>query len=166
MVEKITTEDCVEAIKSWYKEYNRDYPGSFKRIKKFKNSDGEVVRLFESKAAEVTVKVTEKPHYLDVMFAEELVGKNYYFGFGEDENYMEGEEPGVCFYVVEKEYFDQNGHIDSVHFTDQYDMPSKFEEVMESCFVVQNSTEEEVRKELYALGFSEKKELTEMLSGQ
>lgn len=160
---KVTTEDCKEAIKEWYKDNNKVQPGEFKRIKKFKNENGEVVRHFEHKESETLLKVIEKPDYLDVSSASELVGKGYLFGFGVDETYDEA-DGNVCFYVVEKTFFEENGHIDSVHFTDQFDMPYHLEEVMESCFLVMDSTKEAVRKELLALGFTESKELTEMLN--
>ncbi len=111
---------------------------------------------------EVVLKVIEKQDYLAVYNADTLVGKNYLFAFAEDEDNGE-DSNAVCFYVVEKDFFEKNGHLDSVHFTDQFELPSHFDEVMESCFLVENSTENEVRKELLALGFTESKELTEML---
>lgn len=42
-------------------------------------------------------------------------------------------------------------------------MPNHFNEVMESCFLVMDSDRQTVRKELLALGFTESKELTEIL---
>jgi hypothetical protein len=105
---KITTEDCKEAIQCWYEENNKVQPGEFKRLKKFKNEKGEVVRHFEHKASDTLLKVIEKPDYLEVMYAHDLVGKGYLFGFGVDETYEE-EDGNVCC------LFTQNTHPTKKH---------------------------------------------------
>jgi hypothetical protein len=140
----------------WYAELKLTAPGDFKRTKKFKNTPGEWVRIFEHKASDTLLKITEKVGYLDICFANDLVGKGYLFRFDQEEasNFDDG---AICFFVVEQSYYEKNGHFDSVHFTDTHDMPEHFDEVMESCFVVEERTEE-IRKELLELGFTELKE--------
>lgn len=160
MADKFSTEDCKNAIKNWYSVGNKDYPGEFKRVKKFKNTDNQWVRIFEHIASNTSLKVIETDNVL-IVSAFEQVGKGYIFGFSEDETY--GDEV-VCFYVAEKSFFEENGYIESVHFGNKSSLPDHFEEVMESCFNVWNKTEGEVRKELLELGFTESKELTDLNS--
>ena len=58
---------------------------------------------------------------------------------------------------------EEDKKIKTVHFSEQFEMPNHFNEVMESCFLVMDSDRQTVRKELLALGFTESKELTEIL---
>lgn len=161
MADKVTTEDCKEAISDWYDENEMVCPGEFKRVKKYKDEQGQVVRLFEHKPSDTLLKVVEKD-YLDVSFANALVGKNYLFAFCENETY--GEEEGFLgFAVVEKNFFKENNCLDSVHFTTTHDMPEYFDEEMESVFAVEGMSKEQIRKELLSLGFTESKELEALL---
>lgn len=150
----ISTQDCKDAILEWYAELGMILPGDFKRTKKNKNADGEWVRIFEHKASQTLLKVTEKDDYLDIRFAHENVGKGYLFCF-DDEEASNFDDGAICFFVVEKSYYEENGHFDSVHFTDKYDMPEHFDETMESCFIVYGRTKADIRTELLSLGFTE-----------
>lgn len=161
MADKFKTEDCKKAIKKWYQDNQKDYPGEFKRTKKFKNEVGNWVRLFENEASNTILKVVEYNSCLGVQLASGQVGKGYLFSFCEDETY--GDE-AIGFAVVEKGFFEKNGCLDSVHFTTNFSMPSHLEESMESIFTVFDRTKEQVRKELLELGFTESKQLTDMLN--
>lgn len=91
------------------------------------------------------------------------IGQGYLFAFCDPQIGDEGEYIG--FAVVEKKFFEENGHMDSVHFTDVHgDMP--FQEDMESMFIVETAemSEEQVRDKLIALGFEESAEFAEILS--
>ena len=160
MPDKITTADCKEAIAEWYAKNNNTSPGEFKRIKKFKDLDGNWIRVFEHEPSGTIMNVFEHNNTLLVKSADALPGKDYLFAFCEDETYGEDSE-ATCFVVCEKSYFQQHGHMNSVHFTDTFEMPEIFEEMQESCFLVE-LTEDETRRELFALGFTESKELAEL----
>lgn len=160
MSQKFTTEDCKKAIKEWFEKHQIPYPGDFKRTKKFK---GEFywIRLFEHAESNTSVKVVEYPNSLKVILTTNQVGKGYLFAFCEDETY--GDEV-TGFVVVEKKYFEENGCMDSVHFTDSFDMPEEFQEMMESTFISDNTNQNEVRKTLLELGFTESKELESLMN--
>lgn len=154
MSDKFTTSDCKKAIEEFFKYNNKACPGEFKRTKKFKDSQENWVRVFEHKDSGTILKVREVADNLQVVFANDQVGKGYVFMIGEDETY--GAESGnVCFYVCNKEFYEQNGHIDSVQFTSQFEMPAHMEEIQESCFLVEESSLNQVRKELLEMGFTE-----------
>lgn len=158
---QITTEICKQAIADWFAENGREMPGPFKRTKKFKNAAGEWVRLFEHAASGTRLQVTENgaSQNLVVAFAGTQVGKGYLFAFCESETY----EDAVGFAVVEQAFFEKHGHLDSVHFTTDHEMPDGFNEEMESIFCVSDRTEDEVRMILVELGFVESAELLAML---
>lgn len=119
-------------------------------------------RHFENKDLEIVLKVIEKSDYLDVPSASLQVGKGYLFAFCKDAG-LGYDSESVCFYVVDAEFFKENGHLDSVQFTEEFDMPECYEEVAESCFVVEDG-EDAVRKDLLSMGFTESRALKEKLS--
>lgn len=159
MTEKFTTEDCRKAILDWHDEEKIKYPGDFKRKKKFKNAAGEVVRIFEHSASNTSLKVVEKEGELQVVLSADLVGENFLFAFCENE--LDG---GLGFVVVEKEFFEENGHLDSVHFTTDREMPECFGEEMESFFSITGLDKNGARKKLLELGFTESKSLEALMS--
>lgn len=151
---EFTTEDCKEAIEAWYERMCKEPPGQFKRIKKFKNEHGETVRHFTHKESDTVLEVIEMDGDLDVKYFTNSVGKNYLFQFETVSTLIAGPND-VCFSVVNETFYKTNGCFDSIHFTEQFNMPSHFNEEMESFFLVENTTEVMVRSELIALGFTE-----------
>lgn len=87
------------------------------------------------------------------------VGTGYLFAFYNPDLGEPGDYIGM--YVVERKFFEENGHIESVHFTDTREMPEEFWEDMESSFLVESAvmTKDEVRAKMLELGFEESEEL-------
>ncbi len=148
----MSTQDCLEEIQQWFEEQGVVYPGMFKRLKKFKNTEGLVERHFKSEKHPYVLQVIERPAHIDIFEITEKVGDGYYFII--DKNFGYG-DADVYFCVVRKNYFDTYHCINSVHFNDYRKMPIQFEEEMESCFAVYETIEQKVREELIALGFNE-----------
>jgi hypothetical protein len=133
---------------------------TWKRIKKFKRKEGQVVRYFTVSAPDYdyekepvckVVSDSKDSGILEMTFGAVRELSDFYFAFVDSYD-----ERAVT--VTTKDYWDKEGYVDDQSYANPY-VPDELMELMESLYEFEG-TEEETRKRLLALGFTENPKMT------
>lgn len=135
-------------------------PKIWKRTKKFKRKDGQVVRYFTVKLPDISyerepickvVSNAEDTEILQWKFGAVRDLSDFYFAFVNSYG-----ERAVT--VTPRDHWDKEGCVDDQSYANPY-VPDDLMELMESLYEYEG-TEEETRQRLTALGFTENPKMT------